>query len=67
MDGILLTKAACEVSPSFWQMMQEMNVPLVLVMRTYRENSKDTVTATTTRGHTKRFVILHGRGANELD
>ena len=42
-DGILLTKAACDVSPSLWQMMQEMKVPIVLVMRTYPKISKDAV------------------------
>ncbi len=42
-DGILLTKAACDVSPSLWQMMQEMKVPVVLVMRTYPKISKDAV------------------------
>ncbi len=42
-DGILLTKAACELSPSLWQMMQEMKVPLVLVMRTYPKISKDAI------------------------
>ncbi len=42
-DGILLTKAACELSPWLWQMMQEMKVPVVLVMRTYPKISKDAI------------------------
>jgi LacI family transcriptional regulator len=42
-DGILLTKAACDLSPSIWQMMQEMRVPIVLVMRTYPKISKDAI------------------------
>lgn len=42
-DGILLTKAACELSPWLWQMMQEMKVPAVLVMRTYPKISKDAI------------------------
>jgi LacI family transcriptional regulator len=42
-DGILLTKAACELSPWLWQMMQEMKVPVVLAMRTYPKISKDAI------------------------
>ena len=38
-----LTKAACELSPWLWQMMQEMKVPAVLVMRTYPKISKDAI------------------------
>ncbi len=42
-DGILLTKAICELSPSINQMIQEMKVPIVLVMRTYPKISKDAI------------------------
>ena len=42
-DGILLTKAMCELSPSINQMIQEMKVPIVLVMRTYPKISKDAI------------------------
>src|SRR6266478_8423070 len=42
-DGILLTKAACELSPPLRQMIQEVNIPIVLVMRTYPKLSKDAV------------------------
>jgi LacI family transcriptional regulator len=42
-DGILLTKATCDISPSLLQMIQEMKVPIVLVMRTFPKISKDAV------------------------
>jgi LacI family transcriptional regulator len=42
-DGILLTKAASEISPSLNQMIQEVRVPIVLVMRTYPKLSKDAI------------------------
>jgi len=42
-DGILLTKAVEDFSPSLWQMIKEVNIPFVLVMRTYPKISKDAV------------------------
>jgi len=42
-DGILLTKAAGEVSPSLRQMIEGANIPFVLVMRTYPALTKDAV------------------------
>ena len=42
-DGILLTKAAGEFSPSLRQMIKEVNIPFVLVMRTYPQLTKDAV------------------------
>ena len=42
-DGILLTKAICDISPTLRQMMQEMKIPIVLVMRTFPKISKDAV------------------------
>jgi LacI family transcriptional regulator len=42
-DGILLTKAANDISPSLLQMIREMKIPIVLVMRTYPKISKDAV------------------------
>jgi LacI family transcriptional regulator len=42
-DGILLTKAAEEFSPSLMQMIREVNIPFVLVMRTYPKLTKDAV------------------------
>ena len=42
-DGILLTKAICDISPTLRQMIQEMKIPIVLVMRTFPKISKDAV------------------------
>src|ERR1700747_1698185 len=42
-DGILLTKAAGDLSPSLRQMIDEVNIPFVLVMRTYPQLTKDAV------------------------
>jgi len=42
-DGILLTKAAGDFSPGLQQMIQEVNIPFVLVMRTYPQLTKDAV------------------------
>lgn len=42
-DGILLTKAAEDFRPELRQMIKEVNVPFVLVMRTYPKLTKDAV------------------------
>jgi LacI family transcriptional regulator len=42
-DGILLTKAAEDFRPSLRQMIREVNIPFVLVMRTYPKLTKDAV------------------------
>jgi LacI family transcriptional regulator len=42
-DGILLTKAVGDLSPSLSQRIDEMKVPIVLVMRTYPKISKDAI------------------------
>jgi LacI family transcriptional regulator len=42
-DGILLTKAIQDMSPSLRQTIQEMKVPIVLVMRTFPKVSKDAI------------------------
>src|SRR5713226_9412385 len=42
-DGILLTKAAGAFRPSLRQMIKEVNIPFVLVMRTYPQLTKDAV------------------------
>ena len=42
-DGILLTKAAEDFRPSVRQMIKDVNVPFVLVMRTYPALTKDAV------------------------
>ena len=42
-DGILLTKAVNDMSPSLRQTIQEMKIPIVLVMRTAPKISKDAI------------------------
>lgn len=42
-DGILLTKAAGDLSPVLRQMIKQVNIPFVLVMRTYPKLTKDAV------------------------
>jgi len=42
-DGILLTKAAEDFRPSLQQMIKDVNIPFVLVMRTYPKLTKDAV------------------------
>src|SRR5882672_11189560 len=42
-DGILLTKAAGAFRPSLRQMIKEVNIPFVLVMRTYPQLTRDAV------------------------
>src|SRR6516165_12246806 len=42
-DGILLTKAAEDFRPPLRQMIKEVNIPFVLVMRTYPKLTKDAV------------------------
>jgi len=42
-DGILLTKAAGDFRPPLRKMVKEVNVPFVLVMRTYPKLTKDAV------------------------
>jgi LacI family transcriptional regulator len=42
-DGILLTKAICDISPGLSQRIQEMKIPIVMVMRTYPKISKDAI------------------------
>src|SRR5580700_10508701 len=42
-DGILLTKAAEDFRPSLRKMIKEVNIPFVLVMRTYPKLTKDAV------------------------
>src|ERR1700751_867517 len=42
-DGILLTKAAEDFRPSVWQMIKEVDIPFVLVMRTYPKLTNDAV------------------------
>jgi LacI family transcriptional regulator len=49
-DGILLTKAVCDLNPPLRQLIQEMKVPIVLVVRTYPQISRDAVITDDYRG-----------------
>src|SRR6516165_4071249 len=49
-DGILLTKAAEDFRPPLRQMIKEVNIPFVLVMRTYPKLTKDAVITDDYRG-----------------
>ena len=49
-DGILLTKASEDFRPSLRQMIDEVNIPFVLVMRTYPKLTKDAVITDDYRG-----------------
>src|SRR5262249_3651752 len=42
-DGILLTKAAGDLRPALRQMIKDVNIPFVLVMRTYPQLTRDAV------------------------
>ncbi len=42
-DGILLTKAAGDFRPALRQMIKDVNIPFVLVMRTYPKLTKDAI------------------------
>src|SRR5215468_2987929 len=42
-DGILLTKAAEDFRPALRQMIKDVNIPFVLVMRTYPQLTRDAV------------------------
>lgn len=49
-DGILLTKAAGDFRPALRKMIDEVNIPFVLVMRTYPKLTKDAVITDDWRG-----------------
>ena len=49
-DGILLTKAAEDFRPSLRQMIKEVDIPFVLVMRTYPKLTKDAIITDDYRG-----------------
>jgi LacI family transcriptional regulator, galactose operon repressor len=49
-DGILLTKAVSDISPPLRQMIQEVKIPIVLVMRTFPKISKDAIITDDYRG-----------------
>jgi LacI family transcriptional regulator len=49
-DGILLTKAAGDLSPVLRQMIKQVDIPFVLVMRTYPKLTKDAVVSDDYKG-----------------
>jgi LacI family transcriptional regulator, galactose operon repressor len=49
-DGILLTKAVSDISPPLRQMIREIKIPIVLVMRTFPKMSKDAILTDDYRG-----------------
>src|ERR1700732_4579241 len=61
-DGILLTKAAEDFRPSLRQMIKEMNVPFVLVMRTYPKLTKDAVITDDYQGAYNAVCLLARAG-----
>lgn len=65
-DGILLTKAVCDISPSLRQMMQEMKIPIVLVMRTAPKISKDAVITDDYRGAYEAVCHLARSGRKRI-
>lgn len=65
-DGILLTKAVCDLSPPLRQMMQEMKVPIVLVMRTAPKISKDAVITDDYRGAYEAVCHLARAGRKRI-
>jgi LacI family transcriptional regulator len=65
-DGILLTKAISDLSPPIRQMMQEMKVPIVLVMRTSPKISKDAVITDDYRGAYEAVCHLARAGRKRI-
>jgi LacI family transcriptional regulator len=65
-DGILLTKAAGDFRPSLMQTIKEINVPFVLVMRTYPELTKDAVISDDYRGAYEAVAHLARSGRRRI-
>ena len=65
-DGILLTKAAGDLSPSLRQMIKEVNIPFVLVMRTYPQLTKDAVISDDYRGAYEAVCHLARSGRRRI-
>lgn len=62
-DGILLTKAAGDFRPALRKMIEEVNIPFVLVMRTYPKLTQDAVISDDYQGayHAARHLARAGR------
>jgi LacI family transcriptional regulator len=65
-DGILLTKAIFDLSPPLRQMIQEMKVPIVLVMRTFPKISRDAVITDDYRGAYEAVCHLARSGRKQI-
>jgi LacI family transcriptional regulator len=65
-DGILLTKAICDLSPPLRQLMQERKVPIVLVMRTFPAISRDAVITDDYRGAYEAVCHLARAGRKQI-
>ena len=65
-DGILLTKAAGEFSPALHKTIQEVNIPFVLVMRTYPTLTKDAVITDDYQGAYEAVCHLARSGRNRI-
>jgi LacI family transcriptional regulator len=65
-DGILLTKAVKDFRPSLQQMIREVNVPIVLVMRTSPKVSQDAVITDDYRGAYEAVCHLARSGRHRI-
>ena len=65
-DGILLTKAAGEFRPSLRQMIKDVNIPFVLVMRTYPQLTKDAIISDDYRGAYEAVCHLARAGRRRI-
>jgi LacI family transcriptional regulator len=65
-DGILLTKAVKDFRPSLHQMIKEVNVPIVLVMRTSPKVSQDAVITDDYRGAYEAVCHLARSGRRRI-
>jgi len=65
-DGILLTKAAGDFSPALSQMIKGVNIPFVLVMRTYPKLTRDAVISDDYRGAYEAVCHLARAGRRRI-
>jgi LacI family transcriptional regulator len=65
-DGILLTKAAGEFRPSLRQMIKDVNIPFVLVMRTFPQLTKDAIISDDYRGAYEAVCHLARAGRRRI-
>ena len=65
-DGILLTKTAEDFRPPLWQMINEVKIPFVLVMRTYPKLTADAVITDDYRGAYEAVCHLARAGRRRI-